>query len=188
MTLGNMCDVNCGGTEKRNNKGKGGKRADAGKPRKTYAGKPTKSKKVKGTKGAKSKTHSGKDYTGHKGDISKSKGKDVKADNKNVDYSKMTIVDLRAEGNRRGLNQFDGDKTTKSNLKKSLIRYDNKKKDYAKMSVEDLKVIMKKLYLTKGWYFNGYSKFNKTKLLYSIMYLYDRNAKDKGDNIINSNP
>ena len=43
--------------------------------------------KGKGSKkGMKSKTHSGKDYTGHKGDVSKSKGKDVKSKNKNRDY------------------------------------------------------------------------------------------------------
>jgi len=108
MALGSMCDVNCGGTKKRDNKGKDGKRADYDKPRgkqknpakpkakkpkakKPKAKKPKAKKpkaKSKATKGAKSKTHSGKDYTGHKGDISKSKGKDVKKDNKNVDYSK----------------------------------------------------------------------------------------------------
>jgi hypothetical protein len=39
-------------------------------------------------KGSKSKTHSGKDFTGHKGDVSKSKGKDVKSKNPNRDYTK----------------------------------------------------------------------------------------------------
>ena len=55
--------------------------------RKTSRKKSRKPKKA-GTKGAKSKTHSGKDFTGHKGNISKSKGKDVKKYNPNRDYSK----------------------------------------------------------------------------------------------------
>lgn len=40
-------------------------------------------------KGSKSKTMKGKeDFTGHKGNVSKSKGKDVKKDNPNRDYTK----------------------------------------------------------------------------------------------------
>ena len=40
-------------------------------------------------KGSKSKTMTGKDFTGRKGDVSKSKGKDVKKDNKNRDFHTM---------------------------------------------------------------------------------------------------
>ena len=65
------------------------------KPRKTSrktSRKPSRKKSRKpkkaGTKGAKSKTHSGKDFTGHKGNISKSKGKDIKKYNTNRDYAK----------------------------------------------------------------------------------------------------
>jgi hypothetical protein len=62
----------------------------SGKGNKSKATKKGKKSGKKGgeKEGDKSKTHSGEDYTGHKGNISKSKGKDVKKDNKNVDYTK----------------------------------------------------------------------------------------------------
>jgi len=123
MALGSMCEVNCGGTEKRKGRSdagkKRGKQKNPAKPKATKVKAKSKTKpkgtkgsksktkpkgtkgaksktKAKGTKGAKSKTHAGEDYTGHKGDISKSKGKDVKKDNKKVDYSKKTLPQLKA--------------------------------------------------------------------------------------------
>jgi hypothetical protein len=87
--MGKCCDAvkKCCGEEKQmKSQAKTGakkqrkKRSDAGVKRK---GKPK-----AGHKDAKSKTHSGKDYTGHKGDIKKSAGKDVAKDNKKRDYEK----------------------------------------------------------------------------------------------------
>tara|TARA_B110000285_G_C15017997_1_gene560052 strand:- start:356 stop:964 length:609 start_codon:yes stop_codon:yes gene_type:complete len=64
---------------------------------KDYTRKPSeKKKKKKGTKGAKSKTDPGtEDYTGKKGDISKSEGKDVKSENKKTDFYKAPRAKLK---------------------------------------------------------------------------------------------
>lgn len=53
---------------------------------KNIAGRGKKKTMKKSTKGSKSKTHSGEDYTGHTGNVSKSKGKDIKKENMNRDY------------------------------------------------------------------------------------------------------
>jgi hypothetical protein len=82
--------------------------------------------KKAGTKGAKSKTHSGKDYTGHKGNVSKSKGKDVKSKNPNRDYSKKAKMKRKPDAKRaRGKMEtveLDGEKVKfrKGGLRRSL--------------------------------------------------------------------
>ena len=187
------CNINCGGKGKRNNKGKDGKRADAGIPRgpqknpaKPKAKKPkgkakvmktvkakgkavkVKKTKAKGTKGAKSKTHSGKDYTGHKGDISKSKGKDVKKDNKKVDYSKKETKTKEWNGLGELPNFAKTDDIGLFKIaweKKGFKVVDKTKKavDYSKMKVGDLH----KLATKRG--LKGHSKDKKATLIKKLM-------------------
>tara|TARA_R110001592_G_scaffold184578_5_gene428352 strand:- start:1396 stop:1884 length:489 start_codon:yes stop_codon:yes gene_type:complete len=80
--------------------------------------------KPKGTKGAKSKTHSGKDFTGHKGNVSKSKGKDVKSKNKNRDYESSRKPDAKRMSKKSNMETavLDGEKIKfrKGGLHKSL--------------------------------------------------------------------
>ena len=172
------CNINCGGKGKRNNKGKDGKRADAGIPRgpqknpaKPKAKKPKAKKpkaKSKATKGAKSKTHSGKDYTGHKGDISKSKGKDVKKDNKKVDYSKKETKTKEWNGLGELPNFAKTDNIGLFKIaweKKGFKVVDKTKKavDYSKMKVGDLH----KLATKRG--LKGHSKDKKATLIKKLM-------------------
>jgi hypothetical protein len=57
-------------------------------------------------KKSKSKTAKGEeDFTGKKGDISKSKGKDVKAENKKVDYSKVSNKILKGKTGKASTKQ-----------------------------------------------------------------------------------
>ena len=49
---------------------------------------PKSTRRKSSTEGSKSATHSGEDYTGHKGNIKKSAGKDVASENSAKDYEK----------------------------------------------------------------------------------------------------
>ncbi len=75
-------------------------------------------------KGSKSKTHSGKDFTGHKGNVSKSKGKDVKSKNKNRDYESSRKPDAKRMSKKSNMETavLDGKKVKfrKGGLHKSL--------------------------------------------------------------------
>jgi len=62
----------------------------------------TRMKKKAGTKDAPSKTKPGKkDYMGGKGDIKKSAGKDVKAENSQVDFEPSTQPKKKTKGKRK---------------------------------------------------------------------------------------
>lgn len=77
--------------------------------------------KKAGTKDAPSKTDPGtEDYTGKKGDISKSKGKDVKKDNPNVDFEKK-------KKKKRSAKQLANDKKLGEMAKKRAAAKKNKK-------------------------------------------------------------
>ena len=122
-------------------------------------------KAKKGTKDAKSKTHSGEDYTGHKGDISKSKGKDVKKDNKKVDYSKKETKTKEWNGLGELPNFAKTDNIGLFKIaweKKGFKVVDKTKKavDYSKKTLPQLKAILKQ---RKE---KGYSKLKKADLIH----------------------
>jgi hypothetical protein len=87
-------------------------------------GKAISAAKASYKKGSKSKTHSGKDFTGHKGNVSKSKGKDVKSKNKNRDYESSRKADPKRMSKKSNMETavLDGKKVKfrKGGLKKSL--------------------------------------------------------------------